>query len=54
MVSSHEDVLSQARERIARYRQHAIGEQNTKSILIEPVLRALGSYRLGRARATRG
>ncbi len=42
MVSSLEDVLSQARGRISRYHQHAIGEQNTKSILIEPVLRGLG------------
>jgi hypothetical protein len=35
-------LLAQLRQRIARYREQAIGEQNTKSILIEPLLRALG------------
>jgi hypothetical protein len=35
-------VLSQARERIVRHRGAAIGEQNTKATLIEPILRALG------------
>jgi predicted type IV restriction endonuclease len=35
-------LLSQLRHRITRYRDQAIGEQNTKSILIEPLLRALG------------
>ncbi len=37
-----DEVLAQVRERIARYRTQAIGEQNTKAALIEPVLRALG------------
>jgi hypothetical protein len=35
-------VLAQARERVARHRGAAIGEQNTKATLIEPILRALG------------
>ena len=35
-------VLSSVRERIARHRGKGIGESNTKNVLIEPVLRALG------------
>jgi hypothetical protein len=35
-------VLTQARERVIRHRGAAIGEQNTKATLIEPILRALG------------
>jgi len=35
-------VLSQVRDRVARYRGQAIGEENTKTALIDPVLRALG------------
>jgi hypothetical protein len=35
-------VLAQARERVVRHRGSAIGEQNTKATLIEPILRALG------------
>jgi hypothetical protein len=42
MMNDLSNTLRQVRERISRYRQQAIGEQNTKSILIEPVLRALG------------
>src|SRR6266705_295814 len=34
--------LAQTRERVLRHRGAAIGEQNTKAALIEPVLRALG------------
>jgi hypothetical protein len=41
-VSDLESVLRSVRERIVRYRGQAIGEQNTKNVLIEPVLRALG------------
>jgi hypothetical protein len=37
-----EAVLKSVRDRIARYRGQPIGEQNTKNVLIEPVLRALG------------
>jgi hypothetical protein len=37
-----EGVLRSVRDRIARYRGQSIGEQNTKNVLIEPVLRALG------------
>ena len=36
------NVLNQVRDRIARYRGQAIGEENTKTALIDPVLRALG------------
>ncbi len=35
-------VLGSVRERIARHRGIGIGESNTKNVLIEPVLRALG------------
>src|SRR5947209_5117715 len=35
-------VLSQVRARVVRYRSTAINEENTKAILIDPVLRALG------------
>ena len=35
-------VLGQVRGRIVRYRELAIGEQDTKAALIDPVLRALG------------
>ncbi len=35
-------VLASVRDRIARYRGQGIGEENTKTVLIEPVLRALG------------
>jgi hypothetical protein len=37
-----ETVLKSVRERIERYKGETIGEENTKNILIEPVLRALG------------
>jgi hypothetical protein len=37
-----EAAIATARDRIARYRGQAIGESNTKSVLIEPILRALG------------
>ena len=37
-----EDVLRQVRERVTRYRDQGIGEQNTKAALIVPVLRGLG------------
>src|SRR5688572_8395811 len=37
-----DEVLKQVQQRIARYRDHAPNEQNTKSSLIDPVLRALG------------
>lgn len=37
-----EAVLHTLRERIARYQQQGIGEQDTKAALIVPVLRALG------------
>ena len=36
------DVLGQVRARIEQYAGKAIGEQNTKGVLIAPVLRALG------------
>jgi hypothetical protein len=35
-------VLRSVRERIARHRGKGIGESNTKNVLIEPILRALG------------
>ncbi len=35
-------VLASVRDRIARYRGQGIGEENTKTVLIEPVLRSLG------------
>jgi len=41
-MSDLEGVLRSVRDRIARYRGQSIGEQNTKNVLIEPVLRALG------------
>ena len=37
-----ETILTSVRDRIAKFRGHAIGEENTKHALIEPVLRALG------------
>jgi len=37
-----EAIVKSVRDRIARYRGQSIGEQNTKNVLIEPVLRALG------------
>lgn len=37
-----EAVLESVRDRTGRYRGQTIGEQNTKNVLIEPVLRALG------------
>lgn len=37
-----EATLATVKERIGKYRGQVIGESNTKSILIEPVLRALG------------
>lgn len=36
------EVISIVRDRIEQYSDKAIGEQNTKSVLISPVLRALG------------
>lgn len=36
------EALVQAREKLLRYRGSLIGEQNTKAVLIEPILRALG------------
>jgi hypothetical protein len=42
-MSGLPDVLSQVRDRIARYKgSRSINEQNTKASLIDPVLRALG------------
>jgi hypothetical protein len=41
-VAELEQVLGQVRERIVRYRDGGIGEQDTKAALIDPVLRALG------------
>lgn len=35
-------ILGVVAERIARHRGEAIGEENTKTVLIEPILRALG------------
>ena len=37
-----EATLATVRDRIGKYRGQVIGESNTKSVLIEPVLRALG------------
>src|ERR1035437_844224 len=37
-----EQTLVSVRDRIAKFRGEAIGEENTKHALIEPVLRALG------------
>ena len=37
-----EVALETVRDRIDRYRGQVIGEQNTKSVLIDPILRALG------------
>lgn len=37
-----EDTLTEVRQRVARYKDRAINEQNTKATLIVPVLRALG------------
>jgi predicted type IV restriction endonuclease len=41
-MSTLSQVLPQVRDRIARYRGTTIGEQDTRAVLIEPVLRALG------------
>jgi hypothetical protein len=41
-MSDLDEVLAQVRQRIVRYRGQNLGEQNTKSNLIDPVLRALG------------
>jgi hypothetical protein len=41
-MSDLDDTLAQVRQRIDRYRGQTLGEQNTKSILIDPLLRALG------------
>ena len=37
-----EAVFKSVRDRIGRYRGRTTGEQNTKNVLIEPVLRVLG------------
>ena len=37
-----EIVLNSVRDRIAKWRAQAIGEENTKTVLIEPIMRALG------------
>ncbi len=37
-----EIVLNSVRDRIGKWRAQAIGEENTKTVLIEPILRALG------------
>src|SRR5687767_2891572 len=37
-----DETLAQLRQRISRHREQPLGEQNTKAILIEPLLRALG------------
>jgi hypothetical protein len=42
LVPELADVLGQVRARIEQYAGKAIGEQNTKGVLIAPVLRALG------------
>ena len=34
--------LASVRERVAKHQGQAIGEENTKHALIEPILRALG------------
>ena len=41
-VADLEIALTSVRDRIAKFRGQAIGEENTKHALIEPVLRALG------------
>jgi hypothetical protein len=41
-MSDLDEILVQVRQRIDRYRGQTLGEQNTKSILIDPLLRALG------------
>jgi hypothetical protein len=41
-MSDLDEILAQVRKRIDRYRGQTLGEQNTKSILIDPLLRALG------------
>ena len=41
-MTALEQVLVQVRQRIIRYRDAPIGEQDTKAALIDPVLRALG------------
>lgn len=40
--SGLQDVLSEIRARVGRYRHLSMNEQNTKATLIDPVLRALG------------
>jgi hypothetical protein len=42
VVAELEAVLATVRDRIAKYRTQAIGEQDTKATLIAPVLRGLG------------
>jgi hypothetical protein len=37
-----DETLTQLRQRISRHREQPLGEQNTKAILIEPLLRGLG------------
>ena len=34
-----DETLTQLRQRISRHREQPLGEQNTKAILIEPLLR---------------
>jgi hypothetical protein len=41
-MSDLDDTLAQVRQRLERYRGQTLGEQNTKSVLIDPLLRALG------------
>jgi hypothetical protein len=41
-MSDLDEVLAQVRNRLTRYRDQSLNEQNTKSSLIDPVLRALG------------
>ncbi len=36
------EVLDSVREKIRRYEEHGVNEQNTKTALVDPVLRALG------------
>ena len=41
-MSELTQVLDSVREKLRRYQEHAVNEQNTKTALIDPVLRALG------------
>ncbi len=41
-MTALDQAVRQVRERITRYRDAPIGEQDTKAVLIEPILRALG------------